>query len=136
MRMLAILVVMNFVIVVIHSAAHFALGIVPGFADSAFIIAVIVVGPLIPLRFLPSGSRSSVVALAALLLASFVYGVSNHFILAGADHIAIDPSSPWTLVFVATAILLAALEPAGAAIAVVVAWRAFRTPSAPSGRPT
>ncbi len=129
------LVLAHFAVVVVHSVAHVVLGIVPGGLDAAFIGLVIVAGPLLALLFLRANRIVAAALLAFLLGAAFIYGVVNHFVASGPDHVALVASEPWTAVFVITAALLGVLELAAMAIAVAVLRSSLRTPSGPAAPP-
>ncbi len=133
-RCLVLVVLAHFAVVVVHSASHFALGIVPGPLDSAYIVAVIVVGPLAALLLLRTNPTWSAAILAGLMIASFAYGIEHHFLAGGPDHVVIAPAQPWSAVFVGSAAVLGILEIAGFVLAIAVLWRVLRTPSAPSVR--
>ena len=56
---------------------------------------------------------------------AFVFGLWNHFVSPGPDHVAHLPSVAWKLPFQLTAWLLAATE-AGGAVLGLVCWSAAR----------
>lgn len=122
------IVLAHFAAVLVHAAVHLALGIVPAPLDAVFIVGVITVGPVAAIPVLRVRRLGGTTLLLVLLAASFVYGFASHFVSAGPDNVAPAPSEPWTIVFVATGIVLGVLELAGAAIA-LLAFRAARTPS-------
>jgi len=134
-RYLVGLVGLHLAVTVLHAAAHAELQILPVGVDLAFIVIVILVGPVAAvglLRFY----RAPAAALATVVMgASFVYGFYNHFLVPGPDHVSIVSSEPWTTVFVSSAASLGLLEFATAAVAVFVFWRGARTPSGPAGPP-
>jgi hypothetical protein len=132
-RYLAVIVLVHLAGVVVHSAAHIALGILPGPLDTAYIVAVIVAGPLAALPLLRSKPLWGVGALAGLMIASFAYGVDNHFLGNGPDRVTIATTLPWTTLFVVSAALIGVLEIIGFALAASILSRIVRTPSAPSG---
>ena len=55
-----LLVALHVAVVIPHSAAHFALGIVPSAIDTAFIVLVIVIAPIVALPFVLRGSRAGI----------------------------------------------------------------------------
>ena len=129
------LVLVHLGVVGVHSAAHVALGIVPGTVDSAFIVGVIVAGPLVAALVLRSRPTLGLALLGAFLLASFAYGIDNHFLTTGPDRLSVLMSEPWTGVFVVTAVALAALEIVGGLLALTVAALRIRIPSGPARPP-
>jgi len=58
--------------------------------------------------------------IAVTMAGALAFGVANHFLIQGADHVS-HVSEPWRALFGSTAVLLAATEVAGSAVAV---WRA------------
>jgi hypothetical protein len=132
-RYLVVIILLHVAVVVVHSTVHVALGIIPGPLDTAYIVAVIVAGPLAALPFLRSKPLWGVGALAGLMIASFAYGLDNHFLSIGPDHVMIETGLPWTAVFVVSAALLGVLEIVGFALAIAILWRIVRTPSGQPG---
>ena len=112
---LAGVVILHLIISVIHGSAHNGAAVEQGPAAMAFIVLVIIAGPLIGLAWMwlnpPAGARLVGITMAASLL----FGLINHFIIPGADrvdHVAIA----WRGLFESTAVLLAVTEAAGAAL--------------------
>jgi hypothetical protein len=121
---LAAVVVLHLAIAVVHGAAH-AGAVVPLSAlGNAFVLVVIIAGPLAGLLvWALFDARAGAWIIAATLGASFAFGFINHFLIAGADHVA-HVAGPWREMFGATAILLAIAEALGSGMAV---WSAVRT---------
>lgn len=134
MRYLVLVVLVHFLVVVVHSASHFVLGIIPGPLDSAYIVAVIIVGPLAALLLLRTNPGWGAAILAGLMIASFAYGIDSHFLASGPDRVVIAPAQPWSAVIVGSAALLGVLEIAGFVLAIAILWRVLRTPLAPTER--
>ncbi len=133
-RYLIGLVLAHFIVTLVHATAHFALQILPAGLDLAFILGVILIGPiaaLVILRFNPPLAAGLV---AVLMGASFVYGIVSHFLVPGPDNVALIGSQGWTVLFVATAFLLGVLELGSLMVAVIAFWVAARTPSEPVAR--
>ncbi|MCI4371848.1 MAG: hypothetical protein L3J78_04290 [Thermoplasmata archaeon] len=118
----------NLFILIVHSAAHLALQILPSVPDTAFILAVILIGPVLALPLLRINRILASASLAVLMAASFGYGVWSHFLVAGPDHVLFGVPDAWWIVFAATSVLLGALELAGVVIAVRLFVEAARTP--------
>ena len=127
-------VLAHFLVTLVHATAHFALQIVPVGLDLAFILGVILIGPLVALVILRFNPPLAAGLLAVLMGASFVYGLVSHFLVPGPDNVALIGSSTWTALFVATASLLGFLEASGLLVAVIAFWTAARTPSGPVAR--
>ena len=126
------LVAVHFVVVIAHGTAHFVLGIVPPPLDSAFITFVIGLLPLIALPFVLRESRAAMVILTFAFAAAWLYGMANHFIIEGADHVAGLDHGAWPAIFTVTGILLLLLEAAGTVLAAWIFWRASKTHTQPA----
>jgi len=115
-------------VVLVHTIAHLWLQILPAPPDTAFILAVILIGPVATLPILRFNRTLAAALLAVVMAAAFVYGFQSHFLIAGPDQVAIVSSDPWTLVFVATAVGIGVLELASLAVAVALFGRSIRNP--------
>src|SRR5688572_3318609 len=97
-RVIAALVSVHLALVVVHTIAHVGLQIMPGQADTVFIVGIIMIAPVAALllfRFADLlGSGLSVVS----MIAAFAYGFYGHFLAPGPDDVAIVPSNAWTVV--------------------------------------
>ena len=116
---LATLVIFHFVLTFVHGAAHGGASVALTPVAFAFVIAVIQLGPvagLILTRFSPRGGAALVTACMA---GALVFGVVNHFVLPGADHVA-HVAGRWRLLFTWTAVLLALSEAAGTVVGTAV----------------
>jgi hypothetical protein len=129
------LVLGHLVAVVTHSIAHSALQITPGPADIVFIVAVIMVAPVVVLPVLRFHSLLAFGLLVVAMVAAFAYGFQAHFLVPGPDRVALASSDPWTLAFVVTAATIGALEIAVVLVAATLFSRTIRTPSGP-GEPS
>ncbi len=103
---------------VLHSAAHEILGVKVTPAQLIFIVAVIMVAPLVAGLLLWRGKeRAGALLLICSMLGSLAFGVYYHFVADTADHVShvarMSPAS-WAVVFQATALLLALIEALGA----------------------
>ena len=134
-RYLVGLVGLHVAVTVVHAAAHVALQILPAGIDLAFIVAVILIGPVAAVGLLRFYRAPAAAIVAAFLGASFAYGFYNHFLVSGPDHVSIVSSQPWTPVFVISGVALAILEFVAVVVAVFVLLSPARTPSAPAEPP-
>jgi hypothetical protein len=116
-------------VVLVHTVAHLELQVVPGPADLAFILAVILVGPLALVPILRFNRPLASGLLAVLMVAAFAYGLQSHFLIAGPDHVSVVATDAWTLVFVMTAIGIGFLEVVAVGVAAIVFVGAVRNPS-------
>lgn len=120
-------VIVHLGISVVHGLAHDRAQVVLPPAAMVFVLAVIIIGPILGLALHRlARRREGAWLVAATMAASLVFGVVNHFVLEGTDHIA-HVAGPWRIWFGVTAALLAATEALGSAVAV---WCAL----APSGK--
>src|SRR5881397_1767889 len=133
-RYLIGLVLAHFFLNLVHATAHFALQILPVGLDLAFILGVILIGPLVALVILRFNPPLAAALLAVLMGASFVYGLVSHFLVAGPDNVAFVGAQTWTVLFVGTAFLLGVLEVGVLLVAVIAFWAVARTPSEPAAR--
>jgi hypothetical protein len=110
---------LNTIVLIVHSAAHFSLHIVPmTIFDYLFIGIVITILPLVALFMVYNRRLSRWGALILLLsmLGSLIYGLIYHFLLPGMDNVAGSGPEPWHLFFVITSYLLLPMEAAGAIV--------------------
>jgi hypothetical protein len=125
---LAAIVLAHLAISVLHGRAHSGARVPLSAAATLFVYIVILAGPVVGLvasRWRPVVGAWTV---AASLGGALVFGLINHFIIAGPDHVD-HVAAAWRPLFGITAALLAATEAAGTAIGVWSATRrARRTP--------
>lgn len=122
-------------VVLVHTFAHLVLQILPPPPDTAFILAVILVGPVATLPILRFNRAFASGLLTVLMAAAFAYGFQSHFLVPGPDQVPIAASDPWTLVFVITAVVLGVLEIAGAVVGAGLFRQSIRNPSAHPEQP-
>lgn len=122
--LVAAVVVLHLAICLVHGAAHTGAAVPLSPAANLFVLLVILAGPpagLIVWRWVDA--HTGAWTIAATLGASLAFGVLNHFVIAGTDHVAhIAPS--WRVMFGVTAILLVVTEAFGSGVA---AWSAVQT---------
>lgn len=117
----------HLVVEIVHGTAHLVLGIVPPLVDIAFITIVIGLLPLVALPFVLRGSRAAMAILTLAFAASWLYGMVNHFIVEGSDHVTGLSHGAWQTTFTVTGVLLLILEAAGTLLAAWLFWRTSRT---------
>jgi hypothetical protein len=82
-----------------------------------FVIIVFLLCPLLALALLwTSQKRLGLLLLTVSMAASSVFGLYNHFLVRGSDHVSAQPSGPAGTVFMATAYLLFLIEAFGASL--------------------
>jgi len=116
-------------VVLVHTVAHLELQIVPGPVDLAFVLVVILIGPLASLPILRFNRPLASGILAVLMVAAFAYGLQSHFLIAGPDNVSVVATNRWTFVFVVTAIGIGFLELIAVGVAAILFLRAVRNPS-------
>lgn len=126
---LVALVVAHLAVVVLHAVSHSALLIVPGPADSAFIVSVILIAPVAALPLFRIHGLLASGLLVVAMLSAFAYGLQGHFLVPGPDNVSVVATDPWTLAFIVTAGIIGALEIATVLVAALLFWRTIRTPS-------
>jgi hypothetical protein len=98
-----------------HGAAHRELHVNLPPAGMLFVIIVILLCPLLAVGLLwSSQKRLGLLLLTVSMAASSVFGLYNHFLVRGSDHVSAQPSGPAGTVFVVTAYLLFLIEALGA----------------------
>jgi len=119
-KWLGVIVIGHLAISFIHGTAHARANISMSPAANLFVFGVILAGPVIGLALALRSRRVGAWVIGITLAAALVFGVVNHFVLAGADHVAhVDPR--WQPLFATTAVLLAITEALGAALAIHLA---------------
>jgi hypothetical protein len=121
-------VLVHLAISVLHGRAHSGAQVPLSAAATLFVYLVVLAGPLAGAAV----SRWKPVAggwiVAASLGGALIFGLINHFIIAGPDHVD-HVAAEWRTLFGVTAILLLVTETAGVAIGVWYAVRRVRRAS-------
>jgi hypothetical protein len=114
---LAAVVLIHAAVTVAHGSAHAsaAVGLDP--AETAFVLAVIVIGPVAGLIWLRWNARSGAILIASTMMAALLFGLAKHFVMPGADRVDYVRDASRAL-FEGTAVLLAITESAGVALGV------------------
>ena len=100
------LVATHLLINIVHGAAHRELHVNLPPAGMLFVIIVILLCPLLAVGLLwSSQKRLGLLLLTVSMAASSVFGLYNHFLVRGSDHVSAQPSGPAGTVFVVTAYL-------------------------------
>jgi hypothetical protein len=119
---LAAIVLVHLAINVAHGSAHTGARIPLPLPGALFVYIVILAGPLVGLslwRWRPQLGGSIV---AACMGGALVFGLANHFVNNGPDHVA-QVAAEWRQLFGVTAALLVVCEAAGTAIGI---WSASK----------
>jgi hypothetical protein len=104
----------------IHVLAHSGANIWVSFLGNAFVVVVILIAPLVSLFLFHTARLEWLGALLLFLsmLAAFLFGVWNHFLLPASDNIWHVLPGVWQLPFQVTAVLLTILQAAGTGIGI------------------
>jgi hypothetical protein len=121
---LSAVVFTHLAVTLVHGAAHAGAGVPLTPAATLFVLLIIEIGPLAGLVWARIRPREGGAAVAASMTGALLFGLANHFLLAGADHVS-QVTGPWRGLFGSTAGLLVVTEAAG----VVVGVRRAMTPA-------
>ena len=122
-----ITVVAHLIVNLLHGRAHTELGVGLTSFQQFYVIAVILVAPLIALLLSWTRyARASLWLLLASMLGSLIFGACYHYIIVSSDHVAHLPPGDARGLFRVTALLLLITEAAG----VVLTAIALKTPRA------
>jgi hypothetical protein len=116
-RWLTAIVAAHLVVCAVHGAAHDGAHVPLSMAASLFVYIVILAGPPVGLAMMWAARRPGAWIVAVTMIGALVFGVLNHFVIAGPDHVS-RIALPYQSAFAATAVLLALIEAAGAWVAV------------------
>jgi hypothetical protein len=119
-RWLAVTVAAHLLISVLHGAAHAGAHIPLSREATLFVSLVIVAGPLAGLILTWMARRVGGWLVALTMAGSFAFGLVNHFLVGGSDHVA-HVDEPWRWNFATTAIGLAVTEALAVSLAIRVA---------------
>jgi hypothetical protein len=119
---LAATVLIHLIVSFVHGAAHAGAQVFLPLAGTLFVYIVILAGPLAGLALSRWRPRAGAGIVALTMLGSLAFGVVNHFVVPGPDHVA-HVAIDWRSMFAATAALLAVIESAGAAVGLRLAVR-------------
>ena len=102
---------------IVHGRAHAGADVPLSYAANLFVFIVILAGPLIGLALIWPAQRIGNWVIAVTMAASLVFGIVNHFVLPGPDHVT-HVVAPWRTLFATTAVLLAATEAFASGVAI------------------
>jgi hypothetical protein len=119
---LAGIVFLHLIVSFIHGAAHTGARVFLPFAGTLFVYIVILAGPLAGLALSRWRTQAGAALIGVTMTGALLFGVVNHFIIPGSDHVA-HVARDWQALFAVTAGLLAVLEAAGAVVGFRLAFR-------------
>jgi hypothetical protein len=114
-RVLAAAVLIHLAISVAHGSAHTGAQVPLPLAGALFVYIVILAGPIAGLIVWRWRPRAGALIVAACMGGALVFGLVNHFIIDGQDHVA-HVAAEWQTLFGVTAALLVVSEAAGVAV--------------------
>jgi F0F1-type ATP synthase membrane subunit a len=112
---LAAVVLTHLAISLVHGRAHEGAQVPLPFAGTLFVYIVILAGPLVGLGLSRWRPRTGAWIVALTMAGALIFGLVNHFLIDGSDHVA-NVAAEWRSLFGATAVLLLLSEAAGVAI--------------------
>jgi hypothetical protein len=119
---LSSVVFLHLVISIVHGQAHTGAAIPLPLAATLFVYIVILAGPLVGLALTRWRPGAGAWIAAASFCGALVFGLFNHFVIAGPDHVD-HVAVAWRGLFRTTALLLVASEAAGVAVSLRSALR-------------
>ena len=115
-----ITVIAHLIVNLLHGRAHTELGVGLTSFQQFYVIAVILVAPLIALLLSWTRyARASLWLLLASMLGSLIFGACYHYIIVSSDHVAHLPLGDARGLFRVTALLLLITEAAGVVLAAI-----------------
>ena len=116
-RWLTAAVLTHLAVALVHGAAHAGAHVPLSPAAKLFVFVVILAGPLVGLVLTWPAARIGGWLVALTMAGSFAFGLINHFVLAGSDHVG-RVAPEWRPLFATTAIALAVTEVIGCGLAI------------------
>jgi len=110
---LAAVVALHLAVTVAHGIAHSRAAVPLSLPSLVFVVVVIQAAPLIGAAWMWRNPLRGARLIGAAMAASLVFGLVNHFLVPGPDHVN-HVAAQWRLLFETTAFLLAVTEAAGA----------------------
>jgi hypothetical protein len=115
-----ITVIAHLIVNLLHGRAHTELGVGLTSFQQFYVIAVILLAPLIALLLSWTRyARASLWLLLASMLGSLIFGACYHYIIVSSDHVAHLPPGAARGLFRVTALLLLITEAAGVVLAAI-----------------
>ena len=112
---LAAVVVLHLLVSLVHGWAHGTAGVSGNGPSMAFVVIVIIAGPLVGLAWMWKNAVVGARIIGATMAASLLFGLVNHFIIASPDRVDYVVAHART-VFEVTAVMLVLSEAAGAVL--------------------
>jgi hypothetical protein len=124
------IVVAHLLVNIAHGLAHRELRVGLDPPASIFVIAVVLILPLVAMALLWTGQKQlGLILLSLSMFGSLLFGFYHHFLVASPDHVRLQPASAWEIAFVLTAYGLLITEAIGAYVGIHFLWIARGTSS-------
>jgi len=123
---LAAVVLVHLAINIAHGRAHAGAQVPLPLAGALFVYIVILAGPLVGLAVSRWRPRAGAWIVAASMGGALIFGLVNHFLIAGSDHV-MHVAAEWRALFGVTAALLVISEAIGVGAGLWCATRSPRT---------
>ncbi len=121
--LLVVVIVLHLGVTVAHAIAHWQAQVTLSRPALSFVLTIVLIGPVVGLIIQRTAyPRGGAWVIAATLAAAFYFGLANHFLILGPDHVTHVAEARQGL-FETTALLLFVTESFGS---VVAAWCATR----------
>ena len=118
-KYVTVIVIAHLGVNIAHGLAHRELHVGLPRSGSIFVIAVVLILPLVAAALVWTAERRiGFILLSLSMFASFLFGLDHHFLTLSADHVRLQPSSSWGITFVVTAYLLLITEAIGTYVGV------------------
>ena len=102
-----------------HGLAHRNLHVGLAPLASIFVIAVVLILPLLAMGLVwRARERLALILLSLSMFGSLLFGLYHHFLVVSPDHVRLQPRSSWGITFVLTAYLLLITEALGTYVGV------------------
>ena len=121
-RSLTVVILIHLAVSIIHGSAHTGAHVALSRSGNLFVVVVILIGPLLGLILMWPFRQLGTWIIAITMAGAFVFGLINHFLISGADHVShVDPQ--WRALFTATAVILAVIELLAFGLAIAIAGK-------------
>ena len=123
----AIVVAIHLLINGVHGVAHRELHVGLSPSGSIFVIAVVLILPLVAMALLWTAQKQLGLSFLSLsMFGSLLFGLYHHFLVISPDHVHSQPASPWGIAFIFTAYGLLITEAVGTCVGIHFLWVAKR----------
>lgn len=123
----AIAVFAHLIVVLLHGQAHTRLGVGLSNWQQLYVLAVIVIAPLVAFALsFTQYAGDGLWLLLASMLGSLIFGACYHYIIISSDHVAHLPTGDARDLFRVTALLLLITETFGVVVAAMVLRTSFK----------